>query len=169
MDLGAGRVSLAAVLMLMGCRPAVGSEQPGSEASGGFVEAEGAEPAPLPEPQPINCERPVEFGPVLVDAEQYARRYAATASRFAQVQSTKEQPAEECGIAAGVELLLALTCEDGSRPFASFNQAHASRRGNVGAGGRCGSIIDLYEVPCPEGTYEIFIDSYICADLAMFR
>ena len=24
------------------------------------------------------------------------------------------------------------------------------------------SIIDLYEVPCPEGTYAIYIDAYVC-------
>mgnify|MGYP000184427269 CR=1 FL=1 len=41
-------------------------------------------------------------------------------------------------------------------------QAHASRAGNVGPGGRCDSIIDRYEVPCAEKTYAVYVDSYVC-------
>jgi hypothetical protein len=62
-----------------------------------------------------------------------------------------------------MEWMLSLTCDDGSRPFRGFDHAHAARVGNVGKGGSCGSIVDLYEVPCPEGTYKIFIDAYVCA------
>ena len=67
-----------------------------------------------------------------------------------------------CGIPAEMEWLLSVTCSDGSRPFPDYDHAHAARVGNVGPGGKCGSIIDLYEVPCPEGTYKIFIDAYVC-------
>jgi hypothetical protein len=120
-------------------------------------------------PEPIECGRAEEYGPIVVTASQYATRYAATASRFSAVQSTIEQPAEVCGIGAGVELLVALTCDDGRNPFGGDRQAaHSSRAGNVGPGGRCGSIIDRYVVPCPEGTFDIYIDSYICADAAVF-
>lgn len=118
---------------------------------------------------PLSCERPADFGPVVVSPEQYAHRYAAGAAKFSEVASTKEQPLEECGIRAGIERMAALTCDDGSSPFASLQEAHSSRAGNVGGGGRCGSIIDLYQARCPEATYDIYIDGYICADPQMFQ
>jgi hypothetical protein len=125
--------------------------------------------APSTEGEAIACERPDPLGPIIVTATQYARRHAATATRYSAVASTKEQPAEVCGIGAGVELLLSLTCDDGTNPFGGdFSKAHSSRAGNVGSGGRCGSIVDKYVVPCPEATYDIYIDSYICADAAAF-
>jgi hypothetical protein len=119
---------------------------------------------------PLECERPEDFGPVIVTTMQYAQRYAAMASKFSAVASTLEQPAEVCGIAAGIELMATLTCDDGRNPFGGDRQAaHSSRVGNVGPGGRCGSIIDHYVAPCPEGAFDIFIDSYICADAAAFQ
>ncbi|MFV8749466.1 hypothetical protein ACNOYE_02815 [Nannocystaceae bacterium ST9] len=139
----------------------------GSEGEGGGEvappEQEGSAPA-------ITCERPEQFGPVIVSAEQFATRHAATATKFSAVASSKEQPAEVCGIAAGVELLVSLTCDDGTNPFAGdWNAAHSSRAGNVGPGGRCGSIIDRYVVACPEGSFDVYIDAYICADAAAFQ
>lgn len=103
--------------------------------------------------------------PVGMPAAEFARRKAATVTRYSQATSTKEDPIEVCGIweqGGQVEWLLSLSCDDGSHPFSGIHQAHASRVGNVGAGGRCASIIDLYEVPCPEGTYPIYIDAYVC-------
>lgn len=128
--------------------------------------------APRPSsPEPIDCaQRPEQFGPVVVSASQYASRYAATATKFSEVMSSKEQPAEVCGIAAGVQLIATLTCDDGTNPYKGDRMAaHGSRAGNVGPGGRCGSIIDRYPVSCPEGTFDIYIDSYVCADLAAFQ
>ena len=59
-------------------------------------------------------------------------------------------------------VLAKLRCEDGSTPIRDHDTAEAARVGNVGKGGRCGSIIDLYQVKCPEATYELFVDGYVC-------
>ncbi|MGE3766251.1 MAG: hypothetical protein AB7L94_28625, partial [Kofleriaceae bacterium] len=55
-----------------------------------------------------------------------------------------------------------MTCKDGSHPLPTRNDAERVRVGNVGEGGRCGRIIDQYQVECPEMTYDIFIDAYRC-------
>ncbi len=171
------RIALLLVpLVSLGCQPKKPANPPDDSTSGATqsVEAEGeqpeaGDPPAAAEVEPLTCERPEQFGPVIVTADQYAHRYAATATRFSEVSSTREQPAEVCGIGAGVELLMTLKCDDGSSPFADFMTAHSSRVGNVGSAGRCGSIVDLYQAPCPEKTYEVYIDSYICADLAAFN
>lgn len=100
--------------------------------------------------------------PVGLSAADYARRKGASVTRYSQASSTAEEPIEVCHIPAQMEWLLRATCDDGSQPFASYDHAHAARVGNVGQTGRCNSYVDLYEVPCPEGTYEIFIDAYVC-------
>lgn len=110
----------------------------------------------------IACERASDFDPVRLDAASYPNRRGATAKRFSEIPTTKETPIEECGVRGSVAALLRLTCNDGSNPFQSPEAAHNSRSGNVGAGGRCGSIVDLYRVPCREQTYEVFIDMYMC-------
>jgi hypothetical protein len=104
-------------------------------------------------------------GPVAMPRDEWTKRKAATVTRFSQATSTKEEPIEVCGIwddEGQLDWLLRMRCDDDSQPFNGPHQAHASRAGNVGAGGRCGSIIDRYEVPCPEGTYSIYIDAYVC-------
>jgi hypothetical protein len=113
-------------------------------------------------PQFRTCDQTDVYAPVGVNASEWANRKGAKITRFSQHASTKEDPIEVCGIPSQMEWLLSLTCDDGSQPFRSYEHAHASRAGNVGAGGYCGSIIDLYEVPCPEGTHQIFIDAYLC-------
>jgi hypothetical protein len=56
--------------------------------------------------------------------------------------------------------LESLACDDGSHPV---RNAEMVRQGNVGEGGRCGSIIDQYVPECPGGKkYPIFIDAYVC-------
>lgn len=86
------------------------------------------------------------------------------ARRFSELSdTTKQRPLEECGLRTVVERLLTLRCDNGSNPFGSdFRAAHASRAGSFGPGGRCASIIDRYDVPCPERTYQIFADGYYC-------
>ncbi|MCL4225685.1 MAG: hypothetical protein KJZ91_14595 [Myxococcales bacterium] len=103
--------------------------------------------------------------PVAMARAAWTTRKAATVTRYSQATSTKEAPIEVCGIGdpeGQLAWLVAMTCDDGSRPFRSPDHAHAARVGNVGAGGRCGSIIDLYEVRCPERTYQIYLDAYVC-------
>lgn len=140
------------------------AEEPGGANSAVAPEQEGAEvdAPPATEPSTLECNRPEQFGPVVVSESQYLERVGARATKFSELATSKEQPAEVCGIEAQVNYLLDLRCDDGSNPYANFDAAHGSRVGNVGPGGRCESIIDLYAVSCPEGQYEVFIDAYIC-------
>lgn len=93
---------------------------------------------------------------------EWDKRNGAGITRYSQAHSTKELPLEVCTIKAETELLASLTCEDGSTPIDDNEAAEMARIGNVGKGGRCGSIIDLYRVKCPEATYELFVDGYVC-------
>jgi hypothetical protein len=102
------------------------------------------------------------YAAVGVPAAEWAQRKGAGAKHVSEASSSKEHPVEVCGIASELTWLTAVTCDDGSRPFANASEAHAARTSNVGAGGRCGSIIDLYDVRCPEGSYEVFLDAYVC-------
>jgi hypothetical protein len=108
------------------------------------------------------CAQTEVYAPVGVPRAEWEKRRGANAGRYSAVKTTKDEPVEVCGIPAQMEWLLAARCNDGSMPFEDYDHAHAARVGNVGQGGSCGSIIDLYEVPCPEGTYSIYIDAYVC-------
>ena len=98
------------------------------------------------------------FGPFQLTAEQAQVRYGQGAKTYADAPTTKQRAVEVCGIQASRAWLGAVTCADGS----AGNQL--GRVGSMGQGGRCGAIIDLYEVQCPEKTYEVFIDIYQCTD-----
>lgn len=113
---------------------------------------------------PIECARPAgQFGPVEVREEVYDARNGAGARKFSEITTSQEHPLEECGLDQVLARLVTLTCDDGTRPFGdNTGAAHSSRRGNTGSGGRCGSIIDLYDVPCPEGAYNVYADMYFC-------
>ena len=103
------------------------------------------------------------FAPSLVPHEAYASRTGVMAARFSQLATSMERPLEECGLRTVLQRLVALTCDDGSNPFRRDPRAaHASRRGSMGAGGRCEQIIDVYVVKCPEKTYEVHADMYFC-------
>ena len=110
------------------------------------------------------CDAPdLEGRAVGVSEAAWRVRKGAGMTTFREAASTKDEPIQVCRIAAEKSWLLGLRCDDGSAPFGdSGAAAHAARVGNVGPGGRCGAIIDLYEVPCPEGTYSIYIDAYYC-------
>jgi hypothetical protein len=108
------------------------------------------------------CEEREKYAPVGYPAAEYAARKGANLTLYSKHDSTKEEPIEVCGIPAQMEWLLSMSCDDGSKPFRGFDHAHAARVGNVGPGGRCGSIVDLYAVPCPDVTYQIYIDAYVC-------
>jgi hypothetical protein len=85
----------------------------------------------------------------------------ATTFRMAAA-STKAHPVEACGITAAHRQLTSLRCDDGTQPVRSRADAEDARTGNVGTGGRCGSFIDHYEIACPEQSYQIFVDAYVC-------
>ena len=106
--------------------------------------------------------RPDEYGPVELSAEQAPRRYGQQAVKFGDTPSTKEKPIEVCGVPEQRQWLMQTSCADGSKAFKEPREVAASRRGNVGPGGRCGSIIDAYVVKCPEAEYEVFMDMYMC-------
>jgi hypothetical protein len=77
--------------------------------------------------------------------------------------STMDQPIEVCGVQGELAWLTLAKCDDGTNPFkGNAETAHAARTGSMGAGGRNGSIIDLYKVPCAEKTYEVYMDMYVC-------
>lgn len=93
-------------------------------------------------------------------AAEYNKRNGAGVTKLSTAKSTKDLPIEMCGIRDENTWLVSLTCNDGSHPIMD---AETARVGNVGSGGRCNSIIDKYSVKCPENTYDIFIDAYVCS------
>lgn len=106
------------------------------------------------------CNDKSTMSPVGLPRAEWDKRNGAGATKFSQVKSTKEAPVEMCGIQEENRWLESLACDDGSKPV---GQAEMVRAGNVGPGGRCGSIIDQYNVTCPGGKqYPIFIDAYVC-------
>jgi hypothetical protein len=122
---------------------------------------------PLPYSGPTRaCELPKDHAdlalPAGFTADEIAKSHGATAKSYADAPSTKDKPIEVCGFPAAGVWLSRMTCADGSRPLPTRNDAERVRVGNVGDGGRCGRIIDQYQVECPEMTYDIFIDAYRC-------
>ncbi len=105
-----------------------------------------------------------DIGPMQLDATQAAARHGATAKTFADAPSTKERPIEVCGVPGERRWLTNVTCANGKSPYASASAVASSRSGNVGPGGRCGSIIDHYKVTCPEATYDVYMDMYMCRE-----
>lgn len=56
----------------------------------------------------------------------------------------------------------AYTCADGTVPLGGDPMRGAqARRGNVGSGPD-GHMVDLYDVPCPSGPVEVYVDGYHC-------
>jgi hypothetical protein len=111
------------------------------------------------------CLRPEAFGPAVVPAAIYAARTGAAAAKFSELATSPERPLEECGLEAVLKRLASLTCNDGKNPFnGNLRAAHASRLGNIGPGGRCGSILDHYQARCVEKTYDVHADMYFCTD-----
>ncbi len=102
--------------------------------------------------------------PAGVSTADVAASYGRGDRTFADSPSTAAHPIEVCGIPAQLDYLTQVTCTDGSHPFADRGDAHAARAGNVGPGGRCDRIIDQYVVPCPEATYQVFVDAYRCPE-----
>lgn len=101
-------------------------------------------------------------GTVRLGPDEAAARYGKGAVKLSQVASSKERPVEVCGFRAQLEWLRRVTCEDGTSPFASLKEAYDARVGSAGMAGRCMSIIDHYQVPCPEKLYDVYLDAYMC-------
>jgi len=149
--------------------PAEGGSETGEVVSGPAAPLEPGPAQPPPDGQ-MNLTRPLGdcpgqsegFGPINWPPSEVGNRWGHGITNAAQVQSSRAVPIEVCGVQGELQWLVSLTCADGSSPFASTRDAHGSRQGSIGAGGRCDSIIDLYSVPCPERTYEVYLDMYQC-------
>jgi hypothetical protein len=115
-----------------------------------------------PAPAPVTCERPVELGPYIVTAPQFRARRGAGIDAYAELVTSQAEPLEVCGVGASLYTIGRMTCDDGRRVFRNLDEVEAARVGSVGAGGRCGAIIDRYAVACPEKTYDVFVDIYYC-------
>jgi len=100
--------------------------------------------------------------PIFVDNATWTGRRGVNARRFADVQTTVEQPVEVCGVQGEVEWITRVTCANGSNPYGTQDRANSSRDSWMSRGGHCNSILDRYSVACPEATYVIHIDRYVC-------
>lgn len=152
------RVTLPCLLFLAAC----GGASPQAATPESTASAPAEPVAPTEDPKAACANHPDELGPFQLTAEQATARYGATAAKFTDAPTTKDKAIEVCGIPAQQAWLMNTSCADGSKAFADRNQVAKSRRGNVGAGGRCGAIIDVYVANCPERQYEVHVDMYMC-------
>lgn len=128
-----------------------------------------AEPEPAdPEPGDPCANRAGPMAPVMVAPEQWDARKGAAATKLSELQTSKEDPAQQCGALRSYRFLASLSCDDGSSPLADAKAAQRARSGNVGPGGRCGNVVDVYRVHCPEGDYDVFVDMYWCTESLVF-
>ncbi|MBP9087905.1 MAG: hypothetical protein KBG15_17420 [Kofleriaceae bacterium] len=109
-----------------------------------------------------SCEDADTSGAVALDAKQWAARTGAQAKRYSDVITTAARPIEVCELEGQLGWLMAMRCDDDSQPFHSMAEAHIARVRNIGAAGRCNSIVDLYQVTCPEKAYDVYMDLYMC-------
>jgi hypothetical protein len=127
-----------------------------------------AKPPAKPAGAPVDCQSGDPFGPLALTEDEAATRHGRDARTLAELSSSKQQPIEVCGPEGETGLLLQLTCADGSHPLGSAIDAMRARSGSVGMGGRCGRIVDLYQVSCPEQSYELYMDMYFCGPGEVF-
>lgn len=100
--------------------------------------------------------------PIYVDADAWAARHGAAIKRFADAKAPVDAPIEVCGVEGEVEWMTSTVCNDGSNPYGTQAAANESRDSWVARGGRCNSILDRYSVRCPEATYQVHVDRYVC-------
>jgi hypothetical protein len=115
--------------------------------------------APPPAPRACGEEG---TAPILVDRATWSSRRGGGVKRFGDIVTSEQEPLEVCGIDGEVEWLTRATCKGGSRPFATPEAANSGRDSYAGRGGRCNSILDRYTVKCPEQTYTLYVDRYVC-------
>jgi hypothetical protein len=114
-----------------------------------------------PAPPPRACGERIA-APIFVDDETWANRRGAKTKRFADIKTTTAEPVEVCGIEGEIEWMSQVRCNDGSSPYRSAMEINESRDPGMTRGGRCDSILDSYTVKCPETTYQVYIDRYVC-------
>lgn len=154
------------LLALLAACAADAPEPEPAETSSGDEEPRLSAEAPPEEPPPEAasgelCTR-VDFMTVTVPPDIYANRHGAAMTRFSELETSLTKPLEECGLPSVLGRLAQLQCDDGSLAYQSAGHAHSSRVGNMGPGGRCGAIIDLYRAQCGTTTFEVYADMYFC-------
>jgi hypothetical protein len=145
-----GALSLSFMLLLTPAPACVGTE----------VEMT-TTPSAMTAATPLHCEHRVSKA-VHLSAEEAVARHGFGARRFSQAPSSHERPIEVCGVGGEVQWLVRVKCDDGTNPFTDERHAHRARVGSLGGGGRCASRIDVYKVVCPEDTYDVHMDLYMC-------
>jgi hypothetical protein len=143
-----------------------GASEPrdGSVTDTGVTDADLSTPLPCP-----TAADPFSFGPVTWPEDQGNMRWQINATSVADAPNSKTRPVEVCGVGGELAWLMQVTCPDGTHPFSDPTSAHNARVGNVGPGGRCEKIIDLYIVPCSGSQYEVYMDMYHCTPSESFN
>lgn len=166
------------LILLVSCTPtkktnhAVGS---GKNKETGDSEAQIADPGtgnetgstvPDSELKPPTCPSSGEISikPIIWSNRAGKLRWWHEENLLEEVKSSKEKPVEVCGVKGQLKWLMKAYCPDGKHPFKSLREAHNSRAGSMGAGGRCGKIVDLYRVPCETKVYEVYMSLYHCTE-----
>jgi hypothetical protein len=123
-------------------------------------------PPPPPRATPTGVQCPPAGGlglsAVIWPTSKAQLRRFINETRLDKVNTDKATPVEVCGARGQIAWLLRARCPGGNAAFTDSRAAHRSRAGNVGPGGRCGKIVDLYKVPCPGKTYSIYMSLYHC-------
>ena len=110
----------------------------------------------VPKVDPFCANRPEKAGPFVLDATLAAQRRGTGAKTYADVDYSKEQPIEVCGLDGVRKWLEATKCPDGSAG------KQGGRFDSVGLGGRCNTMIERYKVGCPDGTLNIVFAVHFC-------
>jgi hypothetical protein len=118
----------------------------------------------LREPEPARACGDEGTAPILVDDATWQARRGVLAKRFADVRTSVEEPVEVCGIEGEIEWMMAVQCNDGSQAYGTMAEVNDGRDSWLDRGGRCNSVLDRYTVTCPEATYTIHVDRYLCPE-----
>jgi len=137
------------------------------EVSGAFRDSIAVQYAPSSQWPVTNCLRPTIFSPFSLSPDEARSRRGADAIRFSDTPSSLAAPIEVCGVTGELTWLTRVACKDGTLPWGKdFTRAHDARAGSKSQKlHRCPQeemSLDVYRVPCPEQTYEVYMDMYEC-------
>jgi len=139
-------------LCLAACGGASDDGSGGTDAtSGGEVTSN--QNAPPPQPMASTSAPPPSTGP------------APATPLPAGAGTSRENPISACGPADSYRRVAEHRCPDGSQPLGGDpSRGSQARVGNVGPN-QTGHIIDQYQVPCPSGPVDLFVDMYGCPQM----
>ncbi len=171
-------ICVSMVIFFVSCTPtkktnhAVGSgknkETGGSEAQiadpGTEEKTDSPDPGAELKPPPCPSSGEISINPIIWSDSAGKLRWWHEERVLEEVKSSKEKPVEVCGVKGQLQWLMKAYCADGKHPFRSLREAHKSRVGSIGEGGRCGKIVDLYRVPCETKVYEVYMSLYHCTE-----